>query len=135
MQDGHTMKRRVRPGQCVGLAGFLESYEPTLVVLRGSLAGEEHPLDRDKLVLGRGPGVDLAIDDDEMSSQHAAVEFTGAGFRICDLGSTNGTFVNGKPVHAKDLEAGDRIELGRHLLQLRLEERPREPRVHLVPDD
>jgi len=51
MQDGHTMKRRVRPGQGVGLAGFLESYEPTLVVVRGSLAGEEHPLDRDKLVL------------------------------------------------------------------------------------
>ena len=135
MQDGQTVKRRTRPGQGGGLAGFLERYEPTLVVVRGSLAGEEHPLDREKLVLGRGPGVDLAIDDDEMSSQHAAVEFTGAGFRICDLGSTNGTFVNGKPVRAQDLSAGDRIELGRHLLQLRLEERPREPRVHLVPDD
>ena len=135
MQDGHTVKRHVRPGQGGGLAGFLEAYEPTLVVVRGSLAGEEHSLDREKLVLGRGPGVDLAFDDDEMSSQHAAVEFTGKAFRICDLGSTNGTFVNGKPIHARDLEAGDRIELGRHLLQLRLEERQRQPRVHLVPDD
>ena len=135
MQDGQTVKRRTRPGQGGGLAGFLERYEPTLVVVRGSLAGKEHPLEREKLVLGRGPGVDLAIDDAEMSSQHAAVEFSGEGFRICDLGSTNGTFVNGKRVAAKDLEAGDRIELGRHLLQLRLEERPREPRVHLVPDD
>jgi pSer/pThr/pTyr-binding forkhead associated (FHA) protein len=135
MQDGHTVKRRVRLGQGGGLAGFLESYEPTLVVVRGSLAGEEHPLDREKLVLGRGPGVDLAFDDTEMSSQHAAVEFAGEGLRICDLGSTNGTFVNGKPVHAKDLVSGDRIELGGHLLQLRLEVRPREPRVHLVPDD
>ena len=135
MRDGHTVKQRVPPGQGGGLAGFLERYEPTLVVVRGSPAGEEHPLDREKLVLGRGPEADLAFDDDEMSSQHAAIEFTGACFRICDLGSTNGTFVNGKPVHAKDLEAVDRIELGRHLLQLRLEERQREPRVHLVPDD
>jgi pSer/pThr/pTyr-binding forkhead associated (FHA) protein len=105
------------------------------VVVRGNVAGEEHTLDREKLVLGRGPGVDLAFDDVEMSSQHAAIEWSGAGFRICDLGSTNGTFVNGKPVHARDLAAGDRIELGRHLLQLRLEERAREPRVYLVPDD
>jgi len=135
MRDGDTVKQRVAPGQGGGLAGFLERYEPTLVVVRGSPAGEEHPLDREKLVLGRGPEVDLAFDDDEMSSQHAAIEFTGACFRICDLGSTNGTFVNGKPVHARDLQAGDRIVLGRHLLQLRLEERQREPRVHLVPDD
>jgi pSer/pThr/pTyr-binding forkhead associated (FHA) protein len=135
MRDGDTVKQRVPPGQGGGLAGFLERYEPTLVVVRGSPAGEEHPLDREKLVLGRGPEADLAFDDDEMSSQHAAIEFTGACFRICDLGSTNGTFVNGKPVHARDLQAGDRIVLGRHLLQLRLEERQREPRVHLVPDD
>jgi pSer/pThr/pTyr-binding forkhead associated (FHA) protein len=135
MQDGHTVKRRARPGQGGGLAGFLERYEPTLIVVRGGMAGEEYALDREKLVLGRGPGVDLAFDDTEMSSQHAAVEFAGEGFRLCDLGSTNGTFVNGKPVQAKDLVSGDRIELGRHLLQLRLEERPREPKVHLVPDD
>jgi pSer/pThr/pTyr-binding forkhead associated (FHA) protein len=134
MRDGHTEKRRsLRHGE--GFASFLERYEVTLVVVRGSVAGEEHRLDREKLVLGRGPDVDLAFDDSEMSSQHAALELAGEGVRICDLGSTNGTFVNGKPVLAKDLVSGDRIALGRHLLQLRLEERPREPRVHLVPDD
>jgi len=136
VRDGQTVKRRLRPaGAEAGLAGFLERYEPTLVVVRGSAAGEEHVLDRDKLVLGRGPGVDLAFDDSEMSSQHAVVEFYGEGFRINDLGSTNGTFVNGKPVQARELATGDRIELGRHLLQLRLEERPREPRVYLMPDE
>ena len=134
MRDGQTVKRRARPG-LGGLAGFLERYEPTLVVVRGRLAGQEHPLEREKLVLGRGPGVDIGFDDSEMSSQHAAIEFAAEGFRICDLGSTNGTFVNGRPAHAEDLAAGDRIELGRHLLQLRIEERPHEPRTHLVPDD
>jgi pSer/pThr/pTyr-binding forkhead associated (FHA) protein len=94
MRDGHTVKRAT-PGGPGGLAGFLERYEATLVVVRGKRAGKEHPLDRDKLVLGRGPGVDLAFEDDEMSSQHAAVEFAGEGFRVSDLGSTNGLFVNG----------------------------------------
>ena len=134
MQDGHTVRRRTRPGKA-GLAAFLECYEPTLVVVRGRLAGTEHPLEREKLVIGRGPSVDIALDDSETSSQHAAIEFTGEHFRICDLGSTNGTFVNGKRVHAEDLASGDRIEIGRQLLQLRLEERVRTPRIHLVPDD
>jgi pSer/pThr/pTyr-binding forkhead associated (FHA) protein len=134
MGDGDTVKRRAGPAHG-SLAGFLERYEPTLVIVRGSGAGRELPLDRDKLVLGRGPEADLSFDDDEMSKQHAAVEFAGEGFRVCDLGSTNGTFVNGKPVHARDLASGDRIELGRHLFQLRLEERPHHPRVYCVPDD
>ena len=134
MQDGHTVKRQAQTGPG-GLTGFLERYEATLVVVRGSLAGEEYALDRDKLVLGRGPGVDFAFDDSEMSSQHAAIEFSGECFRVSDLGSTNGLFVNGKPIHVKDLKSGDRIELGRHLFQFRLEVRPREPRVYLVPDD
>ena len=129
------MKRPARPGLSGGLAGFLARCEPALVVVRGSGAGREHPLDQEKLVLGRGPGVDVQLDDSEMSSQHAAVEWSGEGFRICDLGSTNGTFVNGRPVRACDLAAGDRIELGRHVFQLRIEARAREPRVYLVPDD
>ena len=137
MQDGHTVKRAARFGAQGGggLEGFLERYEATLVVVRGERAGEEYALDRAKVVLGRGPGVDLPFDDDEMSSQHAAIEFCGEAYRICDLGSTNGTFVNGKPVQARELASGDRIGVGGHLLQLRLEERPREPRVYLVPDD
>jgi pSer/pThr/pTyr-binding forkhead associated (FHA) protein len=135
MQDGHTVKRRGHGAPDGGLAGYLERYDPVLVVVRGGVAGEEHPLDAEKLVIGRGPDVDLAFDDEEMSSQHAAVEFAGEGFRLRDLGSTNGSCVNGKPVQAVDLATGDRIALGRVLLQLRIEERQREPRVYLVPDD
>jgi pSer/pThr/pTyr-binding forkhead associated (FHA) protein len=135
MRDGHTMKRPARPGAGAGFDAFLERYEPVLVVVRGAVAGEEHALDREKLVLGRGPDADLAFQDDEMSAHHAAIEFSGDAFRICDLGSTNGTFVNGKPVQARELASGDRIELGRHLLQLRLEERQRQPRVYVVPED
>jgi pSer/pThr/pTyr-binding forkhead associated (FHA) protein len=134
MRDGRTQKR---PGSGRGesLAAFLAGHDAALVVVRGSGAGRECRLDREKLVLGRGAGVDLSFDDEHMSSEHAAIEWSGDGFRVCDLGSTNGTFLNGKRIAAQDLASGDRIELGRHLLQLRLEERDREPRVHLVSDD
>jgi pSer/pThr/pTyr-binding forkhead associated (FHA) protein len=133
MKDGRTVKRRgaVRSAD---FAAFLDRFEATLVVVRGKGTGDEHELDRPKLVLGRGPGVDLAFDDAEMSRQHVSVEFTGGGFRLCDLGSTNGTLVNGTLVRARELAHGDRIELGQHVLQLRLEQHETEPRVYCVPD-
>jgi pSer/pThr/pTyr-binding forkhead associated (FHA) protein len=115
--------------------GFLERFDATLVVERGAIAGDEHLLDREKLVLGRGPGVDLRFEDSEMSAQHAAIEFTGAGFRIADLGSTNGTRVNGAPVQARDLEAGDRLEIGQHVLRLRIEPLAPSPKVYCIPED
>jgi pSer/pThr/pTyr-binding forkhead associated (FHA) protein len=133
MKDGRTVKRS-GAARGADLAAFLERFEATLVVVRGRGAGHEHALDRAKLVLGRGPGVDVAFDDAEMSRQHVAIEFTGGGFRLCDLGSTNGTVVNGTLVRARELAHGDRIELGQHVVQLRLEQHEVEPTVYSVPD-
>jgi pSer/pThr/pTyr-binding forkhead associated (FHA) protein len=134
MRDGRTVRKgaRARSGD---LEAFLERYDATLVVVRGSDAGEEIPLDAPKLVIGRGPGVDVAFDDDEMSAQHLAIEWSGGRFRVCDLGSTNGTQVNGARVQARDLATGDRVECGGHVLQLRIEQHPPEPKRYLVPDD
>jgi predicted component of type VI protein secretion system len=134
VRDGRTARRIVR-GPTADLRAFLERFDATLVVERGAIAGDEHLVDRERLVLGRGPGVDLRFEDSEMSSQHAVIEFTGAGFRICDLGSTNGTRVNGAKVEARELESGDRLEVGQHVLRLRVEAREREPRVYCIPDD
>jgi predicted component of type VI protein secretion system len=134
MRDGRTARRAVRKAG-TDLGAFLERFEATLVVERGTIAGDEHLLDRGKLMLGRGSGVDLRFEDSEMSSEHAVIEFTGAGFRVCDLGSTNGTRVNGAPVQARDLEAGDRLALGQHVLRLRLEALAPSPRVYCIPDD
>jgi pSer/pThr/pTyr-binding forkhead associated (FHA) protein len=122
-------------GPVADLGAFLERFDATLVVERGAIAGDEHLLDRPKLVVGRGAGADLRFDDSEMSSQHALIEFTGEGFRVSDLGSTNGTRVNGAPVQAHDLEAGDRLEIGQHVLRLRLEALEPAPRVYCIPED
>ena len=134
MRDGRTARRVVREPRA-DFEGFLERFDATLVVERGAIAGDEHLLDREKLVLGRGPGVDLPFEDSEMSAQHAVIEFTGAGFRIADLGSTNGTRVNGAPVQARDLEAGDRLEIGQHVLRLRIEPLAPSPKVYCIPED
>lgn len=132
MRDGRTLKReRTRTP---GLAEFLEGWEATLVVLSGPAAGVEHPLERTCTVLGRGPGVDLALPDAEMSRQHVAVEFEGGSFRLRDLGSTNGTVLNGTLIHAAELKHGDRIETGRHLVQFLLERRPERPKTWVVAD-
>jgi pSer/pThr/pTyr-binding forkhead associated (FHA) protein len=126
MRDGRTVKRS---GAGARDAGF-ETMDASLVVVAGPAAGAEHLLAEPRVVLGRGPAVDVELVDDEISQQHAAVEFVaGEGFRVVDLGSTNGTSVNGEPVQSHRLEHGDRVGLGRHVVQLVVEKRDAAPRV------
>jgi pSer/pThr/pTyr-binding forkhead associated (FHA) protein len=132
MRDGRTVKRE--HARTPGLGEFLQAWEATLVILSGPGAGVEHPLERPRTVLGRGPGVDLALPDPEMSRQHAAVEFEGGSFRIRDLGSTNGTQVNGTLIHAAELKHGDRIATGGHVVQFLLERQPERPKTWVVAD-
>jgi nitrite reductase (NADH) large subunit len=68
------------------------------------------------LVIGR-EGDGLRLDDPGVSRRHALIEPDGDGVRLTDLGSRNGTFVNGAPVHgATPLRGGDRIVVGNTLL-------------------
>jgi pSer/pThr/pTyr-binding forkhead associated (FHA) protein len=123
MRDGVTV-RRERGQAPENVSEFLERWRPVLVVVSGVAAGSEFVVDRVRTTVGRGPGVDLAFADAEMSQQHAAIEFADGGFRVCDLGSTNGTYVNGALVRVCELKNADRIQLGRFLFQFVLEERP-----------
>lgn len=124
MQDGMTRRREV-PEQATG-------WSATLVEVAGGSEGNEHPVDSQRLVFGRGPDADVAFDDDEMSAQHAAFEHTRGGLCVTDLDSTNGTFVNGERVHTRVLAHGDRVELGRHTFEVLLEKREKPPRTWVV---
>ena len=95
---------------------FLARNHVTVVVVEGAAAGTEFVLDRAETVIGRNAGADISLPDDALSGVHAAIELGLAGFRIRDLGSTNGTFVNGSQVQATDLKDGDRITVGEHTL-------------------
>ena len=130
MRDGRTVKQAVADDRD---AGF-ETWQATLVVTQGPDAGTEHRVGAPRILVGRGPAVDVVLADDGISQQHFALEFTGAGFRAVDLGSTNGTHVNGQAVQSRDLEHGDRLRVGAHELQLVLEKREGAAPVYVLPD-
>lgn len=133
MRDGRT-KKYERPGGLGSEARGFEGISATLVVIGGEAQGTEHTLDAPRLTVGRGPEADLVLRDEEMSQKHLSLEWRGDGFLVRDLGSTNGTRVNGEPVTARELVHGDRIEFGRHVLQLVLEKRDAPPPTYVLPD-
>lgn len=89
-------------------------------VERGFYEGLEVPVDRDWMVIGRGRGADILIAEPTMSRAHAAIGFDGEHFFVQDLGSTNGTRVNGGREEQARLKSGDEIQLGKLLLRIDL---------------
>jgi pSer/pThr/pTyr-binding forkhead associated (FHA) protein len=67
-----------------------------------------------RLVIGRGSECDLVLDEPEMSRKHALIEVTPAGIYLRDMGSSNGTFVNGVQVRDAVLYSGDQIAFDRN---------------------
>lgn len=128
------LTRKLEHGRLDRGQNFLTRYRAALVILVGGGEGSELPLEQAKISIGRGPGVDLALEDTAMSREHALIELSREGFRIRDLGSTNGVLVNDTPAAAADLCHGDRIVLGEHVFQYVVEERPRATPVHTLPD-
>ena len=63
-------------------------------------------------VVGRDPKCDLTISEQPVSRQHAKFERTADGFSVTDLGSTNGTWVNGKRIESQMLRSGNRVRIG-----------------------
>jgi predicted component of type VI protein secretion system len=88
-----------------------------LVVTKGPLAGRKFELDAE-LVIGR-EGVAVTIEDSELSRRHAAVRPVMGGYEVEDLGSLNGTFVNGERIDTPTrLVGGESIKLGQSVLEL-----------------
>lgn len=87
-------------------------------VLRGFYEGLEVPVDCNWLVIGRGRGADVVLAEPTISRAHAAIGHDDAGFFMQDLGSTNGTRVNGAREARVKLVDGDELHLGK--LQLRI---------------
>lgn len=96
--------------------------QPALRIKAGSGSGHTFNLDKPEAVLGRDPAVDIVIESPGVSRRHARIYQVDQTYMIEDLGSSNGTFVNGvrisEPVRLKH---GDEIRLGQVLaLELRL---------------
>jgi pSer/pThr/pTyr-binding forkhead associated (FHA) protein len=87
-------------------------------VLRGFYEDLEVPVDQDWMVIGRGRSADMVIAEATISRAHAAIGYDKDGFFMQDLGSTNGTRVNGKQEARIALSDGDELRLGK--LRLRI---------------
>lgn len=84
----------------------------------------EHVLDQRRVSLGRGPGVDLALDDESLACAHAELEFCKGGFRLRRLSEEAATRLNGAPVESAELKPNDRFQLGRLSFSYVVERRP-----------
>ncbi len=84
-----------------------------LVLQRGSEAGRRWPLERTRaLTIGRSDECDIALPDRQVSRYHARITWRGDGYQLEDLGSKNGTHVNGQDVEGVvPLQDGDEIQV------------------------
>jgi membrane-bound lytic murein transglycosylase D len=83
-----------------------------LICRSGTHRGQKLKIKGDLTRLGRGSANDLVLADEIVSGSHAEIRRQVDAYTLIDLGSTNGTFLNGKPVQKARLKNGDRIELG-----------------------
>src|SRR5579863_5328444 len=103
---------------------------PRSFVLRfisGKYQGGEFPVVPEKqIIVGRSSDLDMVLVEDMVSRKHARIGMQGDQIWIEDLGSTNGTFVNGEKIKRARLKEGDRVLIGTSILKLISGDAPRE---------
>ncbi|MCP4871195.1 MAG: FHA domain-containing protein [Proteobacteria bacterium] len=87
-----------------------------VLVFRGRRKEATHDLNKREVILGRGDDADIRVDNPLVSRRHATLSFRDSEWRIADLDSPNGVYVNGEQVTDRVLQVGDRIELGQHVV-------------------
>lgn len=106
----------------------LKERRPALVSLRGDLMAVPIPLERDQVIIGRALEADVRLNDFRASRLHARITSTRelstqtTTYRISDMGSTNGTMVNGEAITEAVLNDGDKIEIGEHLFRFDMQD-------------
>ena len=88
-----------------------------LVMRSGPTPGVVFPLESDQITIGRDSTNDVAINDAEVSRRHARLTFQGGKYVVEDMGSTNGTFVNGQRLSGPHvLKPGDVLAFGEQIV-------------------
>jgi len=100
---------------------ILESLKGTpkgeggMIVLKGPNIGEKIILNKPVFRIGRESDSDIFLDDITISRKHAQIEKIDTYYKITDLGSLNGIYINDKSVEEKILENGDKIQIGKYV--------------------
>ena len=96
-------------------------YSALLTFESGPFAGRIVALPSQMVTVGRAPDNDVVVGDPATSGHHGRIEMRNGSFWMSDLGSTNGTLINGEPVIEKQLSDGDMIAIGQNTLRFTLE--------------
>ncbi len=108
--DDETMVTADRPASPAAPTGRIHAF---LTVLTGTAAGQMFRIPEGGSVIGRSSACQLRIDEEGVSRNHARVSRDGEAVRIDDLGSRNGTYVNGERIEGtRALDEGDKIQIG-----------------------
>ena len=97
-----------------------ESAQDCLVVIyapSSNQLGKRFSLGEGAVRIGRGMENDVVLQSDSVSRRHARIEVRGAGYRVADMASTNGTYVNDEIVDDAQLNRGDQIKIGDTILK------------------
>src|SRR4029453_18918201 len=86
--------------------------QPKLLAIAGPLRGKVFEIDTDELSIGRTDAAGVLIDHKSVSRRHCVFRREGETLQVEDLGSRNGTLVNGEAVRSHLLEHGDRVTVG-----------------------
>ena len=84
------------------------------------IGGKRYPITRSHTVIGRGSDADITVDDTGISRKHVEILWDGARAQVNDLGSTNGSLLNGNPVSAAPLPPDSVIDIGRTRIVFRV---------------
>lgn len=132
-QDAGGVSGTVRIEEDEGFKGGtvrMEEQEYVSITLEESRQGQKKDVHKleiacdDELIVGRCAPADVVIDDDAVSSRHMTLSCDGDNVYVVDLGSTNGTSVNGEkiaPRTPRKIESGDELRVGRTKLAVRIE--------------
>jgi len=119
VRDDQTLRIGLRAEVLTPREG-LERNRPRLVVVSGDDVGQTFPL-ADGAIAGRAPEVPLRIASEDISRKHARFVLRDGHWYVEDLGSMNGTLVNGVPAEGqKELHEGDKIQIGTTILRFAL---------------
>ena len=141
--DGRSVARGRLVGTCLTHGGVISTGQPPatvspplveLRVVSGPRCGAVHALRPGRTVIGRGPSADVRIDDLQVSRDHLALAVSASGITVQDLGSTNGSLLDGTPVpvEAVTYPLGAPIRVGTTTLVVELAT-PHPPRA--APED
>ena len=100
-----------------GVRRDLEPGTALLVAVRGPNIGARFLLDKDVVTVGRHPDSDIFLDDITVSRRHAEFRRAADTFIVADVGSLNGTYVNGTRTEQQALVNADHVQIGKFRLQ------------------